>query len=91
MSRYSNQDTRNYRVEKVGARWVVEQGELTLQGFAGREPAIAYACRSARADADRGWLGLVTVGTTPQEIHCFRPAQSCGALRRPYPHPISTR
>ena len=82
MARFSHDETRKYRVVEAGGVWVVERGGQAIQFLPAREAAIAFACRAARADAGRGWLGLVTAETRPEEIHCFTPEAG-----RPAPRP----
>ena len=91
MSTYPTHQTRKYEVVWSPDGWVVERGGEFIDCFAAQETAIAHACRAAREDARRGLLGLVTTQTTPQEFHCYTPAEAAQAARRPYPRLVSSR
>jgi hypothetical protein len=91
MSSCPAQQTRKYEVVKAPGGWAVERGGELLDCFAAQETAIAHACRSAREDARRGWLGIVTTQTSPQELHCYTPSETPQAAPRPYPRLVSSR
>lgn len=91
MSSYPVQQTRKYEVVRAPDGWAVERGGKLLDCFAAQETAIAHACRAARDDARRGWLGIVTTQTNPQEFHCYTPAEAGAAAPRAYPRLVSSR
>lgn len=91
MSNFPTQQTRKYEVAKAADGWAVERGGKLLESFAARETAIAHACRAAREDAERGWLGIVTTSTSPRESHCYTPADPARTAPRPYPRLVSSR
>jgi hypothetical protein len=83
MSTYTTNQTRKYEVVKAHDGWAVERAGQVLDSFAAADAAISHACRAAREDARRGWLGMVTTQTTPQEFHCYTPAQAARPAARP--------
>ena len=83
--------TRKYEVVRAPHGWAVERGGELDDSFAAQETAIAHACRAAREDARRGWLGIVTTQTTPQEFHCYTPPDASRAADRPFPRLVSSR
>jgi hypothetical protein len=91
MSNFPTQPTRRYEVVKAADGWAVERGGKLLENFAAQETAIAHACRAAREDAERGWLGIVSAQTSPKEFHCYTPAEAARAAPRPYPRLVSNR
>jgi hypothetical protein len=91
MSSYPARQTRKYDVVQSPDGWAVERCGERLDCFAAQETAIAHACRAAREDARRGWLGIVTTQTTPQEFHCYTPPETPRAAPRPYPRLVSSR
>jgi hypothetical protein len=91
MSTHSTQQTRKYEVVWTPDGWGVARGGALLESFEAPEAAIAHACRAAREDAGRGWLGIVTTQTTPQEFHCYTPSQAAQASPRPFPRLVSSR
>jgi hypothetical protein len=91
MSSHLAQRTRKYEVVRTSGGWAVERGGVRLDCFAAQETAIAYACRAARDDACRGWLGIVTTQTTPQEFHCYTPTEAAQASARLFPRLVSSR
>jgi hypothetical protein len=91
MSTQPTRLTRKYEVVRAADGWAVERGGKLLDRFAAQETAIAHACRAAREDAGRGWVGIVTTQTSPQEFHCYTPADPARAAPRPYPRLVSSR
>jgi hypothetical protein len=91
MSTCPARQTRKYEVVRTPGGWAVELGGERLYGFVTQEAAIARACRSAREDARRGWLGIVSTQTSPQEFHCYTPPETPQAAPRPYPRLVSSR
>jgi hypothetical protein len=91
MSSYPAQQTRKYEVVWSPDGWVIQRGGQFIDCFAAQETATAQACRAALEDARRGWLGIVTTQTTPQEFHCYTPAEAAAAAPRPYPRLVSSR
>ena len=85
------QQTRKYDVVRAPDGWAVERGGQLIESFAAPETAIAHACRAAREDARRGWLGIVTTQTTPQEFHCYTPPDPSRAADRPPLRLVSSR
>jgi hypothetical protein len=66
----------SYRIRREAAGWAVDRGPVRLGAFADAEAAVAEACRSAKADALRGRLAIVTAETVPQELHSYVPDRS---------------
>jgi hypothetical protein len=91
MPSYPAQQTRKYEVIRAIDGWVVERAGKLLACFEDAETAVAYACRAAREDARKGWLGIVSTQTTPQEFHCYTPADVRGEAPRPFPRLVSSR
>ena len=65
----------NYRVQRAPGGWSVDRADACLGVFADPAEAVDCACRSARDDAAHDHLAIVTAQTTPQEFHCFVPAE----------------
>jgi hypothetical protein len=85
-------ETRKYEVVWTPDGWGVERGGQLVDCFVGQETAIAHACQAAREDARRGCLGIVTTQTSPQEFHCYTPAEvAAQASPRPFPRLVSSR
>jgi len=77
--------TLTYSVHRAPGGWSVDRADACLGVFADPAEAVDHACRSARDDAARDCLAIVTTQTTPQEFHCFVPAQEqSGAALPPY-------
>jgi hypothetical protein len=68
--------TQTYRVQRAPGGWSVDRADTCLGVFVDPDEAVDLACRSARNDAAHDCLAIVTAQTTPQEFHCFVPAQS---------------
>jgi hypothetical protein len=75
--------TCKYRVRAALGGWRVDRADACLGTFANPVEAIDQACRSARADAERGCVAVVTTETTPQEFHCYAPPQGQPAAEAP--------
>ncbi len=69
----------NYRVQRAPGGWSVDCADACLGVFENSAEAVDCACRSARDDAAHDCLAIVTAQTTPQEFHCFVPAQGQAA------------
>jgi hypothetical protein len=67
--------TQTYRVQRAPGGWSVDRADACLGVFVDPAEAVDLACRSARDDAAHDCLAIVTAQTTPQEFHCFVPAQ----------------
>jgi hypothetical protein len=67
--------TQTYRVQRAPGGWSVDRADACLGVFVDPAEAVDLACRSARDDAAHDHLAIVTTQTTPQEFHCFVPAQ----------------
>ncbi len=83
MSHQSLDPTRKYRVHSSHGAWVVSLEQQALDRFARAVDAAEAACRRARKDANDGSLAIVSVETSPRELHCFSPDVD-------YPKPAST-
>ena len=75
--------TMNYRVQRAPGGWSVDRADARLGVFADPAEAVDCACRSVRDDAAHDHLAIVTAQTTPQEFHCFVPAQGQAAAPLP--------
>ncbi len=73
------QPTLSYRVERAPGGWSVARADACLGVFADPAEAVDIACRAARDDAGRDQVAIVTAQTSPQELHCFVPAQGQAA------------
>lgn len=73
MVRQATTSSSRYRVRALGDGWSLDWEGLQLGLFREAPPAVAEACRLAKADAQCGTVGIVTVHTEPQELHCFTP------------------
>ena len=71
----ASDQSRKYQVRRAHGAWRVERAETCLGVFADSAEAIDTACRSARADAARGHVAIVTTETTPRELHCYTPPE----------------
>ena len=91
MPSYPAHQTRKYEVVRAPDGWAVERGGQQLACFENPETAVAHACRAAREDARKGWLGIVSTQTTPQEFHCYTPADVRGETPGPFPRLVSSR
>ncbi len=65
--------TRKYRVHSSRGGWVVSLEQRALDRFTDAVDAAEAACRRARKDANDGALAIVSVETSPRELHCFSP------------------
>jgi hypothetical protein len=72
-----------YRVQRAPGGWSVDRADACLGVFVDPAEAVDLACRSARDDAAHDHLAIVTTQTTPQEFHCFVPAQGQAAAPLP--------
>jgi hypothetical protein len=63
----------NYRIHQDAAGWRLDRGPARLGAFDDPADAVAEACRTAKADAERGRVAIITAETVPQELHCYVP------------------
>jgi hypothetical protein len=57
--------------------WTVSLEQRSLGSFADAVDAAEAACRRARKDAHDGSVAIVSVETSPRELHCFTPEPGC--------------
>jgi hypothetical protein len=68
---------RKYRVHSSLGVWTVSLEQRSLDSFADAVEAAEAACRRARKDAHDGAVAIVSVETSPRELHCFTPDAGC--------------
>ena len=88
MAEQSIDPTRRYRVHSSRGAWIVSLEQRPLDRFIDAVDAAEAACRRARKDANDGSVAIVSVETSPRELHCFAPdghrPKSAGAAAAPY-------